>query len=353
MKKNARHKSEDAVEKCESNSQNALLALRKNPVLCLKQITGPPQDVLPVTGQANQSKRVNQMSGNDHQVQGLPEAAKLFVEEMLRVSPTDPRHRNAEHLLELSQHGKTFSGPPQASLSAVAVVESVPDQWRHHAAQVFLACSSLPPEVRTNVSRGLNSSQVPLGPPPIDPPAQVRQPLANSLLLPVHHPQPNDPPQPSVGQAPAPATVHFLVLVEAHPPRHSISLRDHRFGSKLPAAAQCSFLFQVVVDVLNLGKQDLGEGANRMDLHLGGKKLVNRHDKSAFTRVIDSFFECLEGCCDFDTAVFMQKCPNCTGARFRTRDQCVTCKGSLKKQWRKRRLKKWWKQKPNSKLTAN
>ena len=336
MKKNARHKSEDMVDKYEANSENVYLALLKNPELFLRQKLGAPQDVLLVTGQANQSKRVNEMNGNDHQVTGLPEAAKMFVEEMLHVSPHDPKYRNVEHLLELS-YGKSFSGRSPANLNAIAVVESVPDQWRHHAAQVYSAYSSMPPEWRMKVLQGLNSSPGPHMLSPHHQQAQVRLPMSTIPPTPNQQPQPFHQPQTALSPAPAaraPATLQVLVLIEsqssAHSPGYHVSLTQHRFGHKSPNA-QCLFLLQVVNDVVSLGKQHSREVATRTKLYLAGKKRVNPKDKSAFCRIIDPFFECLEDCCNSDIAVFINKHPNYKGSCFKRSNQCETCKGMLKK----------------------
>jgi hypothetical protein len=48
-----------------------------------------------------------------------------------------------------------------------------------------------------------------------------------------------------------------------------------------------------------------------------GKTFVNLKDKSAFSRVIDPFFECLVTCCDLDSPVFLNKHPDCKGSNFK------------------------------------
>ena len=87
----------------------------------------------------------------------------------------------SEHLLELS-YGKTFSGQTPANLNAIAVMESMPDQWRHNAAQVYSAYSSIPPEWRMKVLQGLNSCQGPHLLSPYHQQAQARQQLMSTIL---------------------------------------------------------------------------------------------------------------------------------------------------------------------------
>jgi hypothetical protein len=253
-KKNARHKSDDLVDEHHAaNAQNIRLEFLKNPELFLKQKLGPPQDVLLITGYANQSKRVNQMNENNNQVAGLPEAAQLFVEKMLHVSPLDSNHRNKEHLLQL-RHGMTFTGTSPSDLNAMAVVESMLEEWRHKAAQLHLAHNSLPLPCRMKVLEGLNRSQVPTV-------HQVHQPPFNRTQVPQAIPTPNHQPQAqtttlapnhqlqsSAGQAPF---IPLVMVLMQEPSltnssrQHSVSPRCHAFGGK-PPKEQRFFLFQVV-----------------------------------------------------------------------------------------------------------
>jgi hypothetical protein len=341
-KRNARHKSEDMVDKYEANAQNVRLALLKHPELFLKQKLGPPQDVLLVTGDANQSRRVNAMNDNTNQVAGLPEVAQLFVEKMLHVSPADSNYRNKEYLLELS-YDKAFTGQAPADQNALAVVESMPDEWKHKAAQVYSAYDSLPLACKNKVLEGLIRSQV----------AQELVATNHPPMYQAHHPPPFNESQ--VPQAPIITTmspsdhqphsspgVHvpfipqILKLVEEQPASltgsirtYSVSLREHGFSKKSPMQ-QCNFLFQVVQDVMSLGKSD--EPVTKPKLYLMGKKLVNVNDKSSFSRVIDPFFECFATCCNFDLAVFINKHGDYKGSSFKNEKQCCDCKGMLAKE---------------------
>jgi hypothetical protein len=101
LKKNARHKSDPMVDTYMGDAQIVKQILDKDPLLKAKQRIGPPMRDCLVTGGTNIT-RLNEMSSTRNQVVNLQEAAKLFVEKMLYVPPSDPRHIYSSLLLELS-----------------------------------------------------------------------------------------------------------------------------------------------------------------------------------------------------------------------------------------------------------
>jgi hypothetical protein len=349
MKKNARHKSEEMVDKYEANAQSVRSTLLKNPAMFAKQRLGPPQEVLLVSGEANQSIRVNLMCGSNNQVPNLPEVAKLFVEKMLHVPSTDSRYRNPSHLLELS-YGKTFNGGSPADQHSRSLVESLPTEWRYKVAEAMSVVQSMPPELRFQVADAFN---FPLSTPPTIP---FTLPLGfgGAGHFAGNQGAFNTPPLPTPGHQPAvfPSTPPFsprvLELVPStskakfgSPPvtsKYCVPLKTHRFG-KMASNKQCLFLYHVVEDLISLGKlaspTDCEQGTSNhlaAQLYFRGKSFVPQ--KSSFCRFVDPFFECLQGCCSFDIALFQSKHPDFKASVFKSEQQCVECKGLLENQWK-------------------
>jgi hypothetical protein len=316
---------------------------KKTSHVCQTKSCPPAQEVLLVTGNGNQSIRVNLMSGSNNNVPNLPEAAKLFVENMLNVPSTHSRYRDASYLLELS-YGKTFTGQSPVDQHSRSVVQSLPTEWRHKVAEAMSVVHSLPIELRYQVAEVFN---FPTSQPPTSSPS----------ALPVQFAARNS----TTGQAaaaaskpmvppPIPTVLLVLVPLSSQPHsswgpasrKYSVPLQEHRFGSMVPKQ-QSLFLYHVVQDLITLGKNvspiDPQQGCPPIDPEQGGTNgMASQHylrgkslvpQKASFSRVVDPFFECLQGCCNLDIVMFQGKHPDFKASVFKKEQQCIECKGLL------------------------
>jgi hypothetical protein len=346
-KKNARHKSDDMVAKYEGNANAVKSALLKNPEQYAKQRIGPPQEDLIITGEANQAIRVNLMGGSSNSVEHLPEAAKLFVENMLHVPSTHSRYKDPAYLLELS-YGMTFTGQPPGNQHLSSVVQSLPTQYQNKVAGAMSVFQSLPTEYRNIVAGALNlhTSQQPthMTPEVATPgtpsqPAVINPTTGQSTVM---NPTTGLPPAVSIPIS-IPKVLQLIPSSSSSSSRkYHLPLHKHKFGSK-NSKEQCFFLYHVVQDLLSLGRNVFttaplhsqegpmphGPDPNHhaAQLYLRGKSLVPQ--KSSLSRLVDPFFECFQSCCQGDIALFQSKHPKFKASIFKKEQQCDQCKGLL------------------------
>jgi hypothetical protein len=310
LKKNARHLSDEMVEKYIANAEIILRKLRNNPLFLRKQRLGPPMENLLVMGRGNQTRRLDQMSGSNNNVSNLVEAAKIFVEHMLNVPSDHPRYRNASFLMELS-YEKRFSGQSPDQLLHAAM-DSLPMEHQAPMKAAFFAYISHFPTAESlhhqplpwpggpPGAAGLAAAESlphqplpwPGGPPgaaglAAGPPGAAGLAAAESLphqplpwpggppgaaglaaaALPPHQPLPwpGGPPgaaglaaaalQPyqAVGHPPTLPRLVILKALEADPAKYRLPLKSHNFSDKTQQE-QALFLYNLVQEVVNLGK---------------------------------------------------------------------------------------------------
>jgi hypothetical protein len=370
LKKNARHNSDEMVEKYIGNAEVIKKKLQENPALWSKQKIGPPMENLVVVGKGNQTLRLDQMSATNNNAQNLQEAAKIFVEHMLGVPPNDPRYRDAPLLMELSYEKSFASGPtPHQNLSAAigSLVERADQAKMWSAVSVYISQSGGNNQT-PSAARGAGSSgtrQPPSWPRTASRPRQpvpmvgaVLAPGQSTAPAPVHgglpggQPLPHgDPPPPR--RTPTPTTrfdFHKIKQLQSPPGMYELALTLHKFGS-LKKVDQSKFLYLVVQDVLTLGRNDstfctFSEPATAMTIQEKGNFLAAQQYKrgkqsfacrSAFSRFVDPFFECLHACCNGDLAVFQEKYSHkeFKFSSFKKDIQCAGdfCRGKLLKEW--------------------
>jgi hypothetical protein len=378
LKKNARHKSDPMVDNYIGDAQIIQQLLDKDPLLKSKQRIGPPMKDLLVTGCGTNITRLNEMSATRNPAATLPEAAKLFVESMLHVPPTDPRYRDRSHLLELS-YQKCFSAK-SAQKEYMDAVNSLPSQeLRDRITSAFnVYCSHLhttvvPPILGSNRSFPPTVLPVPDLPPaglgvqlpaeptrvPVQPGHSLPSDVAMNGMFSGPFPQAYLPAQPASVGVPfgpcTPAKPSLQVLEKIETPRSNTfsgvnpqyTLPYSRFKvTSMQPKKQILFLNQVVKDVLCLGRSvsanvfkppqvSMSIGVRQQYLvahyYKKGKSLIPV--KTVFCRVIDPFFECLLDCCSGDITQFQQKYPNFHASTLKKEkkvNQCV-CNGRLQK----------------------
>ena len=310
MKKNARHLSDEMVEKYIANAEIILRKLQNNPALLRKQRLGPPMENLLVMGEGNQTIRLDQMSASKNNVSNLAEAAKIFVEHMLNVPSDNSKYRDASFLMELS-YEKRFSGQsPEQDFHAA--MESLPMELQPRMKAAFLAYLSHAPTAESRPFQPLPwAAEVP--------PATGLSARASQQFLaglPVGHAPIPLPGLPVPHSPTPPPRLVFLEELESNPLKYELSLMKHSFQKK-KQEEQAVLLYHIVQEVLSLGKNvNHCEPATVMTLaekrnfgfaqqYRKGKSFIPK--KTAFCRIVDPFFECLHACCNGDFATLQEE----------------------------------------------
>jgi hypothetical protein len=294
LKKNARHKADEMVEKYIGNAEVIKKKLQENPDLWRRQKVGPPMENLVVVGKGNQTIRLDQMSATNNNVTKLAEAAKIFVEHMLGVPPNDPRYRDAPFLMQLS-YEKSFASGLSPKQNLDAAIDSL-DKSRIYSAVSHYIHNQTPAASRGAGSSGTHhppSWSVPMVGAVLAPgqsavataPPQVHAGLTGVQPLPDGQPLP--PPTTTT-----PTRFHFLKIKQQQscPSKYELSLKLHKFGS-LEKGEQSKYLFDVVQEVQTLGRNvsncTLSEPATAMTIQEERIFLAAQHYKRG-----KRFFSC-------------------------------------------------------------